>query len=567
MGFEIMNSSNYLTPSTKNEFHGIIINNEIKRIIAKVGTSVAILLLTYTVLTTKLFFGSFGLIHSLPFTFFIAMCLLVVSSVILWNDPERSTPILTIQLITFLAGLWLIPFLIELVPSRTSYTCAGFVEYIVQYGTLNPDVAFYHNWPAHSILCATLANVLGITDLTKLMGLTPFFSNCFYFLSLCLLRPFIYKQGLITAWWPMVWVFFIANYLGQDYFCPQGMAYFFFLLFVGLLLLSWERDSYASKSSGNIMKLLLFCSMTAAHPLTPIVACVTVFILNFRRQKWFSSLFMPIIVILVAWTLYGASVYFNGHIGGFLHEAFNLGMSFDQNIVRVGTTGDGQVDKVSLFYTLILVMLSLLGWLTTKPGLLKDVFTRLFIVPLFLPFFVSYGGEMIVRVLLFSLLSIAFFSSSFLRKRKALATYAFILFLMFSIPLHIISHYGNEEYNYVSQAERDTANFIFGNIIDRYEIVTENDPIFRQNNLERFAVILTSTSYFKDGKIVGHWSRSQNDTQYAVISRGTWVAYNRFKGDKDMDKLKSLDIFLKTSTSYGCIYANGESMMYIFNEV
>lgn len=562
-----MNDSKYLTPSIESEFHSIIISTMNKSRVAKIGTSIAILALAYSVLTTKLSFGSFGLIHSLPFTFFIAMSLLVVSSAILWNDPEKNTTILTIQIIAFLAGLWLVPFVIEHVPSRTSYTCAGFAEYIVRYGMLNPDVAFYHNWPAHSILCATLVKVLGITDLTTLMGLTPFFSNCFYLLSLCLLRRFMYNQGLINAWWPVVWIFFIANYLGQDYFSPQGMAYFFFLLFVGLLLISRETDSYASSSSGKIIKLLLFCSMTVAHPLTPIITCVTVFTLNFRHQKWVSSLFIPIAVILVAWTFYGASVYFNGHIEGFLHEAFNLGMSFDQNVVRVGTTGDEQVDKVSFYYTLIIMILYLLGWLTTKKGSLKDTFTRLSIIPLFLPFFISYGGEMIVRVLLFSLLPIAFFSSYFLGKRKDLATYAFVLFLVVSIPLHIVSHYGNEEYNYVSQTERETANFLFSNAADQYEIVTENDPIFRQNNLERFAVILTSTSYLKDGKISGHWSKYQNATQYAVISRGTLVAYQRFKVDTDIDKLKNLDIFLKTSTNYGRIYTNGESMMYIFKEV
>jgi hypothetical protein len=562
-----MNHNENLTQSTKSKFNGIISVSGTKELAAKAGTSVAIILLTYSVLITKLSFGSYGLIHSLPLTYFIGLSLLVACSVILWNDSEKNFGIITIQLIAFLAGLWLVPFIIEQVPSRTSYFCAGFVEYIVRQGTLNPEVAFYHNWPGFSILNAILVNVLGLTDFTKLMGLTPFFSNCLYFLALCLLRRFMCKQDLATAWWPMVWMFFIANYLGQDYFSPQGMAYFLFLIFVGLLLISQETDNYASGSTGRILQLLFFCSITITHALTSIIAVVAFFILGFRREKWLSSLFITVIVILISWTFYGAFAYFSGHISGMLNELFNLEMSIHQNVVRVGSTGDDQVDKISEIYTLILLILPTLGWLTTKKGLPKNVFTRLGIAPLFLPIFLSYNGEMIVRVLLFLLLPIAFFSTSFFRNKKALVSYGLIIFLVISIPLHILIRYGNEEYNYVSLGELDAANFLFGKAAHEFEIVTENDPILKQRDIERFAIVLTSTSTLKDGKIIGPWSKDKNDPQYVVLSRGTWVAYKRFMTDIGNSKLRKIQGVLQKSTNYELIYANKDSSIYNFREV
>jgi len=560
-------SNKHLTQNIEKKPFKIISTLETKRQIAKVGTSVAILLLTYSVLTTELRFGSLGLIHSLPFTFFIAMSLLVACSVLLWNEPDKNNRIITIQLIIFLAGLWLVPFLIELSPNRSSYICVGFIDYIIRHGTLNPEVAFYHNWPAHSILCATLANVLGITDFSILIGLTPFFSNCFYFLALCLLRRFMRNEGLATAWWPMVWIFFIANYIQQDNFIPQGMAYFLFLLFVGLFLLSRSADSYASGSNGTLIMLLLFFSMTIAHTITPLIACITIILLDFRRRKYVSPLFIPAMVILVAWTIYGAIVYFSSHMGGFLNEAFNMEMSFQQNVVRVGATGDYLVDQVSIYYTAVLLVLSMLGWLTTNPGRLKASFTRLSIAPLFLPFFHTYGGEMITRTLLFLLLPVAFFSSTFFRNKRVLAFHGIIIFLIIATPLHIISHYGNEEYNYISPAERVAADFFFEKRIHIFEIVTENDPIFRQRDLECFVVVLTSASTLRNNKIIGHWSKWEGDPQYAVISRGTWVAYRRFKSDVDRSKLRNLESFLQTSTSYGCIYANNDSKIYTYNGV
>ena len=506
--FELMDSKERFAQNEKNIFNRLISTSKNKKIVSKIGTSIAILLLTYSVLAIKLVFGNYGLIHSFPATFFIALSLLVLCSAILWNDPRKNNAILTIQFITFLAGIWLVPFICELVPSRTSYTGAGFVDYIVRYGTLNPEVAFYHNWPAFSVLNAILVNALGLTDLTKLMGLTPFFSNCFYFLALCLLRRFMSNQNLATLWWPMVWVFFIANYIGQDYFSPQGLAYFLFLLFVGLLFVSKETDGYASGSNGEILKLLLFLSITISHAVTSMITIAVIFALTFRREKWYNSFLITSIIILSAWTFYGSIVYFNGHILGIIHQALNFDSTLNNNVSLLGSNDALQVQKVSFYYTLVLLSLYALGWVTTRQGFAKNCFTMLGSVPLFL-IFIPYGGEMKLRVILFSLLPIAFFSSSFFRNRRGLASYVFILFLILSIPLHIIIHYGGEEYNYVSSAELNAANFLSAKATHEFEIITENDPIFRQCDLERFAVILTSLSTLENGKFIGPWSKNK----------------------------------------------------------
>jgi hypothetical protein len=559
-----MDNSNPLTLNINSKLSGNINIAKPKKIVAKAGTSVAILLLIFSILQTKLFFGDYGLINCLPPTFFIALSILVGCSIILWDDSEENNNILIIQFIIFLLGLWLIPFIIEQVPSRTSYACEGYVDYIVRYGALNPEIVFYHNWPAFSIFNDILVDGLGITDLTKLMGITPFILNCFYFLALYTMRPFMLKHNIEKAWWPTVWIFFIANYFGQDYFSPQGMVFFLFLLFIGLLLVHKETDSNANGWRGTILKLLLFSSITISHALTSMLTLVVVFVLNFRRDKWLNSFFLLIMFVFTAWTIYGAFSYLSGHVEGLLREALNLDLYFSQNVEKVGgSRGNMNINTVAFYFTLVFLIFSALGWLTAKKGLIKDTFTRLGIACVFL-LGIPYNGEIVERFLLYSLLPLSFFAFNFFRNNKKLASYGLFICLVISIPLNFAIHYGNEQYNYVSPAELTSTQYILEKVDHEFELVSQHDPIFEQRNLERLTVILTSTSHLEGPKIEGPWSKGKNVTQYVSIGRGTWIYFTRFLTEEDRSHLRTIESFLQNSTSYERIYANNDNSIYIY---
>ena len=53
--------------------------------------------------------------------------------------------------------------------------------------------------------------------------------------------------------WLALWFFFIINWVGQDYFSPQAMAYVLYLACIGLLIrrprsrrTSWSRSCWSS---------------------------------------------------------------------------------------------------------------------------------------------------------------------------------------------------------------------------------------------------------------------------------------------------------------------------------
>ena len=549
----------------------LIINNKLinNQRVSKLGTIIAIVFLIHSIFSFKLSFGEFGLIHSLSLTFFLGIVLLLVSSVILWTNPTTNNGLIFAQLLIFMAGLWLTPFLYEHSPDRTSYAMIGFVDYIIRNGTLNPEVCFYHNWPAHSILFAILSKILGLSDPLIITGITPFFTNLFYFLALCLFRKFLFFEARQEIWWPFVWIFFIINFIGQDSFCPQGMAYFLFLMFIALfLLLQTKYNNYSKTVEGNILRIILFCSLTITHILTPIVIVIIILIFTLYHfmlyeKKVPNYLFILSLIVFVSWTTYGAVSYFEAHLWQFIREALNFEEFFQHNVARVGSTGDTSIDQISVFFTIIVLILSFAGWLITHSGLLKKCFTILSITPFILaPFFV-YGGEILARVFLFLYLPVAFFSSAFLRNLK-IFTWGISVFLVVAIPLHIISHYGNEEYRYVSSAERKAASFFFEKRAKDFEVVSENDPLFRQRDLEHFAVVLISASRWENEKITGPWSKGKDVPQYVAITRGTFVNYERFKGDTN--KIITFENLLRAEPSYICIYSNNDGTMYAFKD-
>jgi hypothetical protein len=70
----------------------------------------------------------------------------------------------------------------------------------------------------------------------------------------------------------------------------------------------------------------------------------------------------------------------------------------------------------------------------------------------------AYGGEMLIRTELFSLPPLAIIIAATVNRRRILAVAAGTLTVM--APLHILTHYGNELYDYVSPGELAGFRFV-----------------------------------------------------------------------------------------------------------
>ena len=52
------------------------------------------------------------------------------------------------------------------------------------------------------------------------------------------------------ARWLAAWLFCLLNWIGQDYFSPQGWTYLLYLLFVGFLV-TWFRPTERTSGRGS----------------------------------------------------------------------------------------------------------------------------------------------------------------------------------------------------------------------------------------------------------------------------------------------------------------------------
>ena len=115
-------------------------------------TSVALLILSYSYFQAKLNLNGYGLINSLPISYFVGLACLVIAASLLWVSEEKYTGLLILQTIILVISLFLTPYLLEGTPRfPAAYQNYGFVDALLRTGHLNPQTAWYHSYPGFSL--------------------------------------------------------------------------------------------------------------------------------------------------------------------------------------------------------------------------------------------------------------------------------------------------------------------------------------------------------------------------------------------------------------------------------
>ena len=111
------------------------------------------------------------------------------------------------------------------------------MDYILRHGAVDPMInvsAIYHNWPGFFAGSALLTAFAGRENLLTIASWAPFAFNLMNLVVLrFVLRGLTQDKRLV---WLSLWFFFLINWVGQDYFSPQAMAYVLYLACIGLLI-------------------------------------------------------------------------------------------------------------------------------------------------------------------------------------------------------------------------------------------------------------------------------------------------------------------------------------------
>lgn len=398
-----------------------------------------------------------GLVSALPPLTLMALLIMIISFCLALR--RMQTPVLLLHLLLLIIMLYGITTLVEAEPRfHIVYRHAGYTEYIMRTGTVDPYLDAYFDWPGFFIWTALLTQIAGYHDILAYAVWAPVFLNLAYLGPMYVIFTSATHDKRVV--WLALWFFYITNWIGQDYYSPQGLDFFMYLVLIAILLkwfkvaparelpserppivrrrgkMQWQlfspiRKFYAWLDSTSDIPsapislvqrvVLLTCLLTIfafvvfSHPLTPFftVTAVTALVV-FRRcaPSW-----LPLVMGLMttAWIIFMTQPFLQGHLDWVTGDAGQLKSIFAGNVTE-HVAGDAQhvlITQLCIVMTLFVWGLAFLGAIGRWQQGHRDITLALLaLTPFPLLAVQPYGGEMILRIYLFTLPSMAFFAAS-----------------------------------------------------------------------------------------------------------------------------------------------------------
>jgi hypothetical protein len=425
--------------------------------------------------TSQLHLDTLGLISSLPPTYLLGLAALVVAGIVATRDRRRGAQLMLLYAFVFALIVWATPFALEGTPRfRTSYTNLGYVDPILRGEGLMPGHFLYHNWPLFPVAMAALIEVASVSALTVLrwfpVVMILLYAAAVVELVRILVRRLETHESIALAAAIAAWSYIVFNWTGQEYFSPQALAYLFFL---GLLcVLAWvalERDGVLT-TRPTIAVLGLFTLIVGTHVLTAIVSLgvLTVLFVTGHVRRW--TIVLTCGLIFIVWEVTIAGPFFVFYGAHLLTSILGAGDFLGSNLESRITGDPGHI-----FITRLRVVASAVPFglaalvvamytLRTPEHRARLRRLRLPDMPRAVSFSVAaiggvllvapvsvYGGEMLIRVLFFTLPPLSAIIAMGIGQRWFRALVFSVLVVM--APVHILTHYGNELLDYVSPGE------------------------------------------------------------------------------------------------------------------
>ncbi|HET7638091.1 MAG TPA: hypothetical protein VFK47_05055, partial [Ktedonobacteraceae bacterium] len=183
-----------------------------------------------------------GLVSVLPASIIIALAILTISFCLILRQPELRVPIILLHLFLLIFMLYGITTLVEEAPRfAIVYRHAGYTEYIMRTGSVDPNLDAYFNWPGFFVLSAFMTKITGYHDILPFAAWAPVFFNLIYLGPLYMIFTSATTDKRIV--WLALWFFYMTNWIAQDYFSPQGLNFFFYLVIIAILLKWFKKPT------------------------------------------------------------------------------------------------------------------------------------------------------------------------------------------------------------------------------------------------------------------------------------------------------------------------------------
>ncbi|MEV7088321.1 hypothetical protein AB0O07_20935 [Streptomyces sp. NPDC093085] len=438
--------------------------------------------------------GEFGLLDRFPYAFYASLAVLSLGFLISLRRAGTAPWWPLTYCVAMLVALKAPPgILYDTVRYAWASKHDAVIARLLAEGTVHPQVRLsggmsaYDQWPGFFSLNAALVRAFGVHGAASYTNWAPVLFGLLMLPVLVLIyRTFTDDWRLV---WTAIWIFQLANWVGQDYLAPQGFAYLLFLTVFAVVVRHFVRPGSAGRlrerarldpSATSVpppttprqravcVAILapLIAAINASHQLTPVMLCMTLLALCLTRRYRNIGLLVVIGVIMLVWDLTMGRVLFLDTLATLRDSAGDLLKNS-----RAGYAGEPTGPGPELVGTANILMVLVLGALAATAVLLRRRLVRS-ALPLLLaaaapvPLFAvnDYGGEMLFRVYLFGLPGTAFFAAAALvppaagrAKARRIARRAGALALPVALAALLAgflpSYYGKEGMQYAPPAE------------------------------------------------------------------------------------------------------------------
>ena len=559
-----------------------------------------------------------GLISVFPPLLIGSLVVITASFCFVIRNPERRYPALVLYYGLLIFMLYGVNTLIEEMPRfGVVYRHAGYTEYIMHSGTVDPMLDAYFSWPGFFSLNAFIVKIAGYPDILSYATWSPVFFNVFYSGPLYMLFTSLTRNKRIV--YLAIWFFYLTNWVGQDYFSPQGFNFFLYLVIIAMLVrwfktlpekeprplgprlrkIPFLAHTYRWLTAPDPLTvpiqprqrcalvvgiILMFAFVVSSHQLTPFFAILGVSsLVLFRRCRlWWLPLLM--IIMEAAWILGMTQTFLAGHLSD-AFGGFHLSSSFSQNVTS-RVAGDPQhafIVQIRLYMSALVWGCAFLsGFLRWRRGYQDATIVLLALAPF--PFFIvqPYGGEMLLRSYLFSLplmvfLMAALFYTIPCLKKESWNVVARVCFCLILLAGFFYTRYGNEKMDYMTNDEVAGVRYLYSIAPDhslflgawwgapwqfkdygKYTLITLNDPPLSEyaakNDVSAIAQYL-QLQLPKEGNVYVLFTRSQKATQ------------DMLPGLLPLGSLDHVEAKIATSSKFRLIYHNPDVQIYQFAAV
>lgn len=463
----------------------------LKAIMPRVLLLTAILLWAVGVWQGQLRIGPYGLVHSLPPLFFVAMLLLNGSflATLRWN--QEHTILLSAELLVLVAFVDLMPIILERTPRFPYvYDSYGYADYIVRNGHLNLGYP-YHNWPALHLLNAVLVQVSGIDPVSLLLwsplllrGLTlPVFGLIF--------RQLCDSKGEL---WVALWLSVLFA-VGPGYLVPGKLAALLMTVILSLALIPvlGSHLSVGQRLSYQLLLVILLVALPSAHLLTSVAAVVSL-TLAYALAKFVARGAVRLNTIVLAavfaacWIFYVAVEVTFTLLPIFVAEILDLDAVLTQTR-KAAMGGSQQHTIVFLVRFAYVVTLSLLAVSAFLKHIALERRMRLqwalpaawVVSSVSLVLLTAYSGEILGRAFAFAFLALVVLAAKHV---TGLGFWPLACLVLLASALYPVNAWGNERVDYVPPSEIAATEVFYDHRPSNYWITAYPIRIWRYRYLD-----------------------------------------------------------------------------------